>query len=67
VITGQTCLQLFGGACALGTCSTTLTTWTVQEWLWETNLRVTIDGDRAEAFSKGYALNILRRPNGSEL
>lgn len=28
-----------------------------------TNHRVTIDGDRAEVFSKGYALNILcRRP-----
>ena len=32
-----------------------------------TNHRVTIDGDRAEVFSKGYALNILRRPTGSDL
>jgi hypothetical protein len=32
-----------------------------------TNHRVTIDGDRAEVFSKGYALNILRRPIGSDL
>jgi ketosteroid isomerase-like protein len=32
-----------------------------------TNHRVTIDGDRAEVFSKGYALNILHRPNGSDL
>jgi ketosteroid isomerase-like protein len=47
---------------------------------WETNLyadklshhmrsnhRVTIDGDRAEVFSKGYALNILHRSTGSDL
>ena len=32
-----------------------------------TNHWVTIDGDRAEVFSKGYALNILRRPTGSDL
>ena len=32
-----------------------------------TNHRVTIDGDSAEVFSKGYALNILHRPNGSNL
>ena len=32
-----------------------------------TNHRVTIDGDRAEVFSKGYALNILHRPTGSDL
>jgi hypothetical protein len=32
-----------------------------------TNHRVTIDGDRAEVFSKGYALNILHRPTGSNL
>ena len=32
-----------------------------------TNHRLTIDGDRAEVFSKGYALNILHRPNGSDL
>lgn len=32
-----------------------------------TNHRVTIDGDRAEAFSKGYALNILHRTTGSDL
>jgi hypothetical protein len=31
------------------------------------NHRVTIDGDRAEVFSKGYALNILDRPTGSDL
>jgi hypothetical protein len=31
------------------------------------NHRVTIDGDRAEVFSKGYALNILQRPTGSDL
>jgi SnoaL-like domain len=31
------------------------------------NHRVTIDGDRAEVFSKGYALNILHRPTGSDL
>jgi len=32
-----------------------------------TNHRVTIDGDRAEVFSKGYALNILCRRTGSDL
>jgi ketosteroid isomerase-like protein len=32
-----------------------------------TNHRVTIDGDRAEVFSKGYALNIFRRHIGSDL
>ncbi len=32
-----------------------------------TNHRVTCDGDRAEVFSKGYALNILHRPTGSDL
>jgi len=32
-----------------------------------TNHRVTIDGDRAEVFSTGYALNILRRGTGSDL
>ena len=32
-----------------------------------TNHRLTIDGDRAEVLSKGYALNILYRPNGSDL
>lgn len=32
-----------------------------------TNHRVTVDGDRAEVFSKGYALNILRRETGSDL
>ena len=32
-----------------------------------TNHRVTIDGDRAEVFSKGYVLNILHRPNRSEV
>jgi hypothetical protein len=31
------------------------------------NHRVTIDGDRAEVFSKGYALNILHRSTGSDL
>ncbi len=31
------------------------------------NHRITVDGDRAEAFSKGYALNILDRPTGSDL
>jgi ketosteroid isomerase-like protein len=47
---------------------------------WETNLyadkkshhmrsnhRITLNGDRAEVFSKGYALNILERPTGSGL
>ena len=32
-----------------------------------TNHRVTLDGGRAEVFSKGYALNILRRATGSDL
>ena len=32
-----------------------------------TNHRIEIDGDRAEVFSKGYALNILSRPTGSDL
>src|SRR3712207_1067473 len=32
-----------------------------------TNHRVTLHGDRAEVFSKGYALNILSRPRGSDL
>jgi ketosteroid isomerase-like protein len=31
------------------------------------NHRIEIDGDRAEVFSKGYALNILSRPTGSDL
>ena len=31
------------------------------------NHRIAIDGDRAEAFSKGYALNILHRSTGSDL
>lgn len=31
------------------------------------NHRITTDGDRAEVFSKGYALNILDRPTGSDL
>ena len=31
------------------------------------NHRITQDGDRAEVFSKGYALNILERPTGSGL
>ena len=31
------------------------------------NHRITLDGDRAEVFSKGYALNILERPTGSGL
>jgi outer membrane protein assembly factor BamB len=31
------------------------------------NHRITVDGDRAESFSKGYALNILDRPTGSDL
>lgn len=31
------------------------------------NHRIAIDGDRAEVFSKGYALNILRRGTGSDL
>lgn len=31
------------------------------------NHRITVEGDRAEAFSKGYALNILDRPTGSGL
>jgi ketosteroid isomerase-like protein len=32
-----------------------------------TNHRITIDGDTAEVFSKGYALNILHRTIGSDL
>ena len=32
-----------------------------------TNHRISTDGDRAEVFSKGYALNILRRDTGSDL
>ena len=32
-----------------------------------TNHRVSVDGDRAEVFSKGYALNILQRDTGSDL
>ncbi|MBA2715171.1 MAG: nuclear transport factor 2 family protein [Rubrobacteraceae bacterium] len=32
-----------------------------------TNHRITTDGDRAEVFSKGYALNILERDTGSDL
>ena len=32
-----------------------------------TNHRVTMDGDSAEVFSKGYALNILHWPTGSNL
>ena len=32
-----------------------------------TNHRVTLDGDSAEVFSKGYALNILNRGTGSDL
>ena len=32
-----------------------------------TNHRITVEGDRAEVFSKGYALNILRRETGSDL
>jgi hypothetical protein len=31
------------------------------------NHRITIDGDEAEVFSKGYALNILFRTAGSDL
>jgi hypothetical protein len=31
------------------------------------NHRIDIDGDEAEVFSKGYALNILSRPVGSDL
>jgi hypothetical protein len=31
------------------------------------NHRITIDGDEAEVFSKGYALNILPRTTGSDL
>jgi hypothetical protein len=31
------------------------------------NHRITIDGDEAEVFSKGYALNILSRTTGSDL
>jgi hypothetical protein len=32
-----------------------------------TNHRITVDGDRAGVFSKGYALNILHRATGSDL
>ena len=32
-----------------------------------TNHRITINGDQAEVFSKGYALNILRRETGTDL
>ena len=32
-----------------------------------TNHRISIDGDRAEVFSKGYALNTLSRATGSDL
>ena len=32
-----------------------------------TNHRVTVDGNKAEVFSKGYALNFLHRPTGSDL
>jgi SnoaL-like domain len=32
-----------------------------------TNHRIKVDGQKAEVFSKGYALNILRRPTGSDL
>ena len=32
-----------------------------------TNHRISIQGDQAEVFSKGYALNILQRGNGSDL
>src|SRR5215207_1392319 len=32
-----------------------------------TNHRVTVNGDKAEVFSIGYALNILRRRTGSDL
>ena len=32
-----------------------------------TNHRISLQGDQAEVFSKGYALNILRRGTGSDL
>lgn len=32
-----------------------------------TNHRVTLDGDTAEVVSRGYALNVLHRPVGSDL
>ncbi len=32
-----------------------------------TNHRISVDGDEAEVFSKGYALNILDRDTGSDL
>lgn len=32
-----------------------------------TNHRISVRGDRAEVFSKGYALNILQRGTGSDL
>jgi hypothetical protein len=32
-----------------------------------TNHRVTVEGDSVELFFKGYALNILHRPTGSNL
>ena len=32
-----------------------------------TNHRISLQGDRAEVFSKGYALNILERSTGSDL
>ena len=32
-----------------------------------TNHRISLQGDGAEVFSKGYALNILRRDSGSDL
>jgi hypothetical protein len=32
-----------------------------------TNHRISLDGARAEVFSKGYALNILERGTGSNL
>jgi len=32
-----------------------------------TNHRITIDGDEAEVFSKGYAFNMLSSPRGSDL
>jgi ketosteroid isomerase-like protein len=32
-----------------------------------TNHRITIDGDQAEVFSKGYAFNMLPSPRGSDL
>jgi hypothetical protein len=32
-----------------------------------TNHRISLEGDRAEVFTKGYALNILERDTGSDL